>query len=47
MRPVANTALSGGTPAAWVGSDVDPAAHFGADYADAFHALAAMTGAGR
>jgi len=47
MRPVANTVPSGGPPAAWVWSDVDPAALFGADCADAFQVLAAMQGAGR
>ena len=35
MKPVANTVPSGGAPAAWVWSDVDPVAHFGADYAEA------------
>ena len=47
MKPVANAVPPGGAPAAWMWSDVDPAAHFGADCADAFRALAAMRGAGR
>ena len=47
MKPVANAVPPGGAPAAWMWSDLDPAAHFGADCADAFQALAAMQGAGR
>jgi hypothetical protein len=35
MKPVANAVPPGGAPAAWVWSDVDPGAHFGADYAEA------------
>ena len=35
MKPVANAVPPGGAPAAWVWSDVDPGAHFGADYAAA------------
>ena len=47
MKSVANAVPPGGAPAAWVWSDVDPPALFGADCADAFQALAAMQGAGR
>jgi hypothetical protein len=47
VKPVANDVPSGGAPAAWVWSNVDPPALFGADCADAFQALAAMQGAGR
>jgi hypothetical protein len=47
MKPVANAVPPGGAPAAWVWTDVEPVALFGADCPDALKALAAIQGAGR